>query len=366
MPSSAATEPDQTIMTTSNQCAVGPASQPLIEVKSLRVCFGPVAAPLVAVDDVSFQIASGEVLGIVGESGCGKTATARSIMGLYRSDPRCRVTGQVLFKGLDLVRISERQVQRLRGKEISMIFQDPLTCLNPLQRIGAQVAESLRAHTDLPASAIQARTVELLHLVGIPHPKERIDSYPHQFSGGMRQRVMIALAIACDPSLLIADEPTTALDVTTQMQILDLLARLRERTGMAMMLITHDFGVVAEVADRVLVMYAGQCVETGKVREIFRNPQHPYTSGLLASIPSADGPRLARLPSIKGSPPSLVGDRPTGCSFRIRCDYGQAQCLEAPPFQNRPRAPDHLTRCWLPNEQRAAAATSRPRDPGGA
>ncbi len=242
-----------------------------------------------------------------------------------------------------------------------MIFQDPLTCLNPLQRIGTQIAEVLRAHTDLSESAIRARTIELLHLVGIPHPKERIDSYPHQFSGGMRQRAMIAMAIACDPSLLIADEPTTALDVTTQLQILNLLARLRERTGMAVMLITHDFGVVAEVADRVLVMYAGQCVEAGEVREIFRNSQHPYTAGLLASIPSIDSRRSGRLPSIKGSPPSLAGARPAGCAFRLRCDYAQEQCLEAPSLQARTLAPDHLTRCWFPNETRTAgAAASQP------
>jgi oligopeptide/dipeptide ABC transporter ATP-binding protein len=333
---------------------------PLLEVKDLRVCFGSMTSPLVAVDLLSFQVAPGEVLGIVGESGCGKTATARSIIGLYRNDPRCRVAGQVLFKGIDLVSLSERRMQKVRGREISMIFQDPLTCLNPLQRIGTQLAEVLRVHTSLSAAEIRARTIELLHLVGIPQPNERIDAYPHQFSGGMQQRVMIALAIACSPSLLIADEPTTALDVTTQMQILTLLAGLRKRVGMAMILITHDFGVVAEVSDRVLVMYAGQCVEFGEVHKIFRNPQHPYTSGLLASIPSADTPRLSRLPSIRGSPPSIAGGRAKGCRFRTRCDYGQMQCLNAPPFWSSAHAEDHLVRCWLPNEQRTGnGATPR-------
>jgi peptide/nickel transport system ATP-binding protein len=335
-----------------------PGSAPLLDVRNLRVCFGPVASPLVAVDLLSFQVASGEVLGIVGESGCGKTATARSVIGLYRNDPRCRLAGQVLFKGIDLVGLSERRMQKIRGREISMIFQDPLTCLNPLQRIGTQLAEVLRAHMDLSAAAIRAHTVELLHQVGIPQPGEGIDAYPDQFSGGMRQRVMIALAIACNPSLLIADEPTTALDVTTQMQILTLLAGLRKRIGMAMMLITHDFGVVAEVADRVLVMYAGQCVESGEVHEIFRNPQHPYTSALLASIPSADMPRLSRLPFIKGSPPSIAGNRGTGCRFRSRCDYSQMQCLSAPPLRSRTHAQGHLTRCWLPNEQRTGARST--------
>jgi peptide/nickel transport system ATP-binding protein len=331
---------------------------PLIGISNLRVCFGSAAAPLVAVDDVSFQIAPGEVLGIVGESGCGKTAMARSVMGLSRSDPNCRVTGHVLFKGRDLVGLSERQMQEFRGKELSMIFQDPLTSLNPLQRIGTQVSEVLSVHTRLSAFAIRTRTVELLRLVGIPYPEERVDAYPHQFSGGMRQRVMIAIAIACNPSLLIADEPTTALDVTTQMQILNLLAKLRERIGMAIMLITHDFGVVAEVADRVLVMYSGQCVETGEVRDIFRNPQHPYTAGLLASIPSADSSRLARLPTINGSPPSLAHDPPVGCRFLPRCGLGQEQCLKAPLLENRTGTSNHLTRCWLPNEQRALATAN--------
>jgi peptide/nickel transport system ATP-binding protein len=325
-------------------------SPPLIEVSSLGVSFGRAAAPLIAVDDVSFHIAPGEVLGIVGESGCGKTAMARSVMGLSRFDPQCRVTGQVLFKGRDLLELSETEMRGVRGSELSMIFQDPLTSLNPLQRIGTQVGEILRVHMELSASAIRARTVGLLRLVGIPHPEERIDAYPHEFSGGMRQRVMIAIGIACNPSLLIADEPTTALDVTTQMQVLNLLSKLREEIGMAVMLITHDFGVVAEIADRVLVMYAGQCVETGEVHDIFRNPQHPYTAGLLASIPSADRSRLARLPTIKGSPPSLTRERVVGCKFLPRCELGQDQCLKAPLLENRIGTTNHLTRCWLPNE----------------
>ena len=331
------------------------ADQTLLEATDLRVTFGPPEAQVVAVDGVSFRLAPGEVLGIVGESGCGKTATARSVIGLNRADPRCRVTGQVQFRGRDLLGLSERQMRGVRGREIAMIFQDPLTSLNPLQRIGTQIGEVLRAHTDLSASAIVARTIELLRLVGIPHPEARIGAYPHQFSGGMRQRVMIALAIACDPALLIADEPTTALDVTMQMQILGLLARLRQRTGMAMILITHDFGVVAEVADRVLVMYAGQCVEAGEVGEIFRHPQHPYTAGLLASIPSAEQPRMRRLPAIRGTPPAPGRDRPAGCRFRPRCDHAAAPCLEPPALERHAAASDHLTRCWLPHRQLEAA-----------
>jgi oligopeptide/dipeptide ABC transporter ATP-binding protein len=335
--------------------------QALLEAKNLRVTFGPPEAPVVAVDCLSFRVAAGEVLGIVGESGCGKTATARSVIGLNRADPHCRVTGQVKFRGRDLLGLSERQMRGVRGREIAMIFQDPLTSLNPLQRIGTQIGEMLRAHTDFSESAIVARTIELLRLVGIPHPEVRIGAYPHQFSGGMRQRVMIAMAIACDPVLLIADEPTTALDVTMQMQILSLLVGLRRRTGMAMLLITHDFGVIAEVADRVMVMYAGQCVEAGEVGEIFRHPQHPYTAGLLASIPSAERPRLRRLPAIRGMAPAPGRDHPDGCRFRPRCDHAAAPCLKPPILERhapRPDHPgpghpgsDHQTRCWLPHQQ---------------
>ncbi len=324
--------------------------RPLLEVSDLRVTFG---AEVTAVDGVSFRLAPGEVLGVVGESGCGKTALARSVIGLNRTGPHCRVAGHVRFRDRDLIGLDERRLRAVRGREISMIFQDPLTSLNPLQRIGTQVREVLHAHLRLSRAAGRARAIELLRLVGIPHPEDRIDAYPHQFSGGMRQRVMIALAIACDPSLLIADEPTTALDVTTQMQILNLLADLRRRTGMAMILITHDFGVVAEVADRVLVMYAGRCVEAGDVGEIFRNPRHPYTAALLASIPSADSPRAARLPSIKGAPPSLAGDRPAGCTFRPRCEVARDRCLEEPDL---PADGVHQTRCWFPNPPAAARA----------
>jgi oligopeptide/dipeptide ABC transporter ATP-binding protein len=326
------------------------ASLPLVAVNELRVSFGAVEA----VDGVCFQLAPAEVLGIVGESGCGKTATARSVIGLNRSDPHCRVSGQVLFKGRDLIRLSERQLRTVRGREIAMIFQDPLSSLNPLHRIGTQVAEVLREHTDLSEAAIRARAVDLLRLVGIPQPEQRAQAFPHQFSGGMRQRAMIALAIACSPTLLIADEPTTALDVTTQMQILRLLRRLRDAQGMAIILITHDLGVVAEIADRVMVMYAGQCVETGEVAEIFHHPQHPYTAGLLASIPAADRPRVARMTAIRGAPPSLAAGRPDGCAFRPRCDHAQARCAEAPPLASRSAAPTHFARCWRPTDARAS------------
>jgi peptide/nickel transport system ATP-binding protein len=325
----------------------------LIEVRELKVSFGRTLNRMVAVDDVSFEIAPGEVLGIVGESGCGKTTLARSIIGLSRSDPHCHVSGSVLFKGRELLRLDDHRMRKLRGAEISMVFQDPLTSLNPLQRVGTQIQEVLRTHTDLSTSAMRARAIELLRLVGMPHPDDRIDAYPHQISGGMRQRVMIAIAIACNPSLLIADEPTTALDVTTQLQILNLLAELRDQTGMAVMLITHDFGVVAKVADKVLVMYSGQCVEAGRVRDIFGNPQHPYTAGLLASIPSVDRPRSVRLPAIKGSPPSLMQYRTPGCRFMARCNLRQERCLEAPALERLEENSDHLARCWLAHRDRA-------------
>lgn len=328
-------------------------TEPLLEVRDLRVSFmaGAVAGTLV--NDVSFSIKPGEVLCIVGESGCGKTVTARSIIGLNRLDPRFRLDGQIRFKGRNLLALSEREMRSVRGGEIAMIFQDPMSSLNPLQRIGTQIGEMIGAHGRLPQKAIRARVVELLRQVGIPNAESRFGDYPHQFSGGMRQRIMIALALACNPSLLIADEPTTALDVTTQKQILTLVAELIRTSGMAVVLITHDLGVVAEVADRVLVMYAGQCVEAGSVREIFRNPQHPYTAGLIASIPVANGPRQTRLASIPGSPPVLTKVQPTECPFRPRCTFAFDQCAAMPPLAQRVAEPQHLDRCWLTPEARA-------------
>jgi peptide/nickel transport system ATP-binding protein len=318
---------------------------PLLDVRGLSVRLARDGQSANLVDDVSFSLAAGEVLAIVGESGCGKTVTARSIIGLNRTDPRFALSGRIDLDGTDLMALDERQMRRVRGARIAMIFQDPMTSLNPLHRIGTQIGEALGTHTDLGSHAIRARTIELLAQVGIPNPGVRVDDFPHQFSGGMRQRAMIALALACGPALLIADEPTTALDVTTQKQILALLDSLRREYGMAVILITHDLGVVAGIADRVLVMYAGQCVEAGTVREVFHAPQHPYTAGLLASIPAANRTRSARLPSIRGAPPVLTEGRPAGCSFRPRCGYAFEACETAPPLAG----PPHLSRCWLPD-----------------
>ena len=326
----------------------------LLEVRDLRISLTAPGPGGVIVDGLSFAVAPGEVLGIVGESGCGKTVTARSIIGLNRFDGRFRLAGQMLYKGRDLLRLDEAQMRAVRGKEIAMIFQDPMTSLNPLQRIGTQIGEMLATHTDLSRQAIRERTIELLRQVRIPQAEERIDDYPHQFSGGMRQRAMIALALACSPSLLIADEPTTALDVTTQLQILDLIRTLQEQSGMAVILITHDLGVVAEACHRVLVMYAGQCVEWGDASAVFHAPQHPYTVGLLAAIPAAHRARMARLPSIRGTPPMLSGERPAGCAFRPRCDLARSQCLEMPGLEQRAGRPGHLDRCWLPSKPATA------------
>jgi peptide/nickel transport system ATP-binding protein len=328
----------------------------LLEVRDLDIAFGAVPPLLHAVDGVSFHLDAGEVLGMVGESGCGKTATARAIIGLNRTGKDCHVRGEVRFGGRDLLALDERAMRAVRGRQIGMIFQDPMSSLNPLHRVGAQIAEVLHEHTDLSSSTVRALVVELLRLAGIAQPEQRAHAYPHQFSGGMRQRAMIALAIACHPALLIADEPTTALDVTTQMQILRLLRRLKQSQGMAMLLITHDFGVVAECADRVMVMYAGQCVEAGAVADIFGAPRHPYTAGLLASIPSADRPRAVRMPAIRGAPPSLAGGRPEGCAFRPRCDHADARCLATPPLAPSGDAAGHLVRCWHPAAVRAEAA----------
>jgi oligopeptide/dipeptide ABC transporter ATP-binding protein len=333
-----------------------PAARPLLDVQGLSVRLTHEAAANL-VDDVSFSLRAGEVLCIVGESGCGKTVTARSIIGLNRNDPRFALSGRIDLDGVDLLALGEPQMRAVRGARIAMIFQDPMSSLNPLHRIGAQVGEALRAHTDLGRRAVRARTIDLLAQVGIPNPESRVDDYPHQFSGGMRQRAMIALALACNPSVLIADEPTTALDVTTQQQILLLIDRLRRQHGMAVVLITHDLGVVAGIADRVMVMYAGQCVEAGPVREVFHAPQHPYTAGLLASIPAANRARSERLPSIRGAPPVLSEGRPEGCAFRPRCDHAFDACGVPPVLAGD----DHLHRCWLDAAARASLAVASER-----
>jgi peptide/nickel transport system ATP-binding protein len=318
----------------------------LLAVRDLAVSFATDEGIVQAVDGVSFDLAAGEVLAVVGESGCGKSVTAMTLMGLTRS-PNARFEGSALYKGTELVSASEEELQRIRGAEIAMIFQDPMTSLNPVMKVGHQIIEQIQEHEGLPDAQARERTIELLERVGIPRARERVDSYPFEFSGGMRQRVMIAMALSCDPSILIADEPTTALDVTIQAQILERIRELREATGAAVILVTHDLGVVADIADRVAVMYAGRIVEEGTLDEIFYDPQHPYTWGLLGSITRVDRPRPERLPAIAGLPPSLA-DRPAGCHFRPRCPHEFGECVKTPPLEARiPGAPDHRDRCWL-------------------
>jgi peptide/nickel transport system ATP-binding protein/oligopeptide transport system ATP-binding protein len=326
-------------------------ADPLLSVKDLAVSFATEEGVVQAVDGVSFDLEAGEVLAVVGESGSGKSVTAMTLMGLTRS-PNARFEGTADYKGTELIGASEDELRRVRGAEIAMIFQDPMTSLNPVHKIGRQIVEQIQEHEGLPDQQARERTVELLERVGIPRARERVDNYPHEFSGGMRQRVMIALALSCNPSVLIADEPTTALDVTIQAQILQQMRDLREETGAAVILVTHDLGVVADIADRIAVMYAGRIVEEGTLDEIFYDPQHPYTWGLLGSITRVDKPRPERLPAIAGLPPSLA-NRPTGCHFRPRCPHEFAKCQEVPPLETRVQGqPDHRDRCWLGGEEK--------------
>jgi oligopeptide/dipeptide ABC transporter ATP-binding protein len=325
----------------------------LLEVEHLQVSFATDEGVVRAVDDVSFTLQQGEVLAIVGESGSGKSVTAMTLMGLTRS-PNARFDGSARLRGEELVTATDEALRRVRGREIAMIFQDPMTSLNPVYRIGDQIIEQIQAHEDVSKAEARDRVVELLERVGIPRARERVDGYPHEFSGGMRQRVMIAMALANDPAVLIADEPTTALDVTIQAQILGVIKDLRERTNAGVILVTHDLGVVADIADRIAVMYAGRVVEHGTLDEIFYDPQHPYTWGLLGSITRVDRPRPARLPSIPGLPPSLI-DRPQGCHFRPRCPHEFDRCQQVPNLvAPDPRHPGHADRCWLPLEQKRA------------
>jgi peptide/nickel transport system ATP-binding protein len=326
--------------------------EPLLAVEDLRVEFATEDGVVHAVDGVTFDLRPGEILGIVGESGSGKSVTAQTLMGLTRS-PNAAISGSVRFHDMDLVTATDEQLQTIRGREISMVFQDPMTSLNPVYRVGDQIIEQIEAHQDMPKGEAKGRAAELLGSVGIPNAKERVDDYPYEFSGGMRQRAMIAMALALEPRILIADEPTTALDVTIQAQIMQLIQNLNEERGLAVILITHDLGVIAEVADRVLVMYAGQIVEQGTVDEIFYDPQHPYTWGLLGSLTRLDRPRPKRLPQIGGSPPSLLA-LPQGCPFRPRCPHEFSKCPQLPPLEARlPDAPKHCDRCWLgPEEKR--------------
>ena len=299
-----------------------------------------------AVDGVSFELAAGETLGIVGESGCGKTVMSLSILRLIPEPPGHILPGSFIeFEGTNLLTLPPRELRAVRGNRIAMVFQEPMTSLNPVLPVGAQVAEAALVHQKLSRADARMRTIDLLRLVGIPDPETRVDDYPHQLSGGMRQRVMIAMALICHPQILIADEPTTALDVTIQAQILDLLGRLRRELNMAVLLITHDLGVVAGSADRVVVMYAGQVVETAATRALFATPQHPYTEGLLASIPRLDQPR-ERLRSIPGSVPPATA-WPAGCRFHPRCPYAWDKCRTEEPPLLETGTPGHSARCWL-------------------
>ncbi len=320
---------------------------PLLEIQGLKTHFKTDDGWLHAVDGVDLSIDRGETVGVVGESGCGKSVTAKTVMKLIDMPPGRIAAGRVLWKGRDLVPLPPQAMRRIRAKEISIIFQEPMTSLNPVFTVGEQIAESLRLHEGLSRRAALDRAVQMLELVRIPTPERRVRDYPHQFSGGMRQRVMIAIALACKPQLVIADEPTTALDVTIQAQILELLARLKDEMGMAVMLITHAMGVVAEVAQRVVVMYAGKVVEEAPVKELFAHPRHPYTQGLIRSIPriDLDATHKTRLEAIPGTVPRLI-DPPEGCRFAPRCKHAVPACLQAtPPL--REAASGHRVACIL-------------------
>ena len=319
--------------------------QSILEVRDLRVSFSTYAGEVKAVRDVSFDLRRGETLAIVGESGSGKSVTAKSIMRLLPEANTLIKGGEILFEEQDILKLSEQQMQKIRGSKIAMVFQDPMTSLDPTMKIERQITESLKIHLGLSGQRARERAVELLTLVGISNPEDRIKQYPHQFSGGMRQRVVIAIALACDPQILIADEPTTALDVTIQAQILELLRELQERLGMSVILITHDLGVVAHTAHRVAVMYAGKVVETGTLREIFYDPQMPYTWGLLASIPLPTADRGQELIPIPGSPPDML-DPPKGCPFTARCPYSMRVCADEVP-EYTTFSPEHKAACWL-------------------
>jgi oligopeptide/dipeptide ABC transporter ATP-binding protein len=328
----------------------------LLDVRGLRTHFHTSAGVIRAVDGVSWDVRRGETVALVGESGCGKSVSALSVMRLV-ARPAGRIeAGEIIFKGRDLLALSEEEMRHVRGREIGMIFQEPMTSLNPVLTIGRQLTEPLEIHLGMSRAESQARAVELLSLVGIPDGARRLRQFPHQFSGGMRQRIMIAMALACNPALILADEPTTALDVTIQAQILELMKSLSRRLGVAILMITHNLGVVARYADRVNVMYAGKIVERATARETYANPRHPYTLGLLRSVPRLDEPRRAKLQPISGQPPDL-SRLPPGCSFAPRCAYVVERCRhEIPPLD--PVSADHLSACWLARELPTAKAAA--------
>ena len=317
----------------------------LMEIRGLTTRFDIDEGVVHAVNGISYTMEAGETLGVVGESGCGKSVHALSIMRLIPIPPGRIEAGEVWFDGRDLLQLSDEEMRRVRGAEIAMVFQDPMTSLNPVYTVGSQIEEALRLHQGMTQAEARQRAEELLAMVGIPEAKQRLDDYPHQFSGGMRQRAMIAMALSCDPKLLIADEPTTALDVTIQAQIVDLVKRLQERLGMAVMWITHDLGLVAELAKNINVMYAGYIVEQGSVRDIYKQPRHPYTIGLLGSLPRLDEAPGTKLVSIPGLPPDLVA-LPRGCPFAARCIYRLDACEEAMPPLEHTDGEKHLVACW--------------------
>ncbi|MCA3509586.1 MAG: ABC transporter ATP-binding protein [Rhodobacter sp.] len=324
-------------------------AEPVLDVRGLKTVFRTREGDVHAVNSVSFHLRPGELLGVVGESGSGKSVTMMSLIGLLPSPPAQVQAGQVLLDGKDILHVGNTQLQSIRGARIGFIFQDPMTSLNPVFTVGNQIMEPLRRHMGLTKAQAQARAAELLDLVGIPDAKKRLSGYPHQFSGGMRQRVMIAMALACDPRVLIADEPTTALDVTIQAQILELVRDLRRKLGMAIIWITHDLGVIAGIADRVMVMYAGQVVEQAPVKELFTRPRHPYTRALLKTIPRLGGPRGDRLQVIEGQPPILMA-APAACPFAPRCAHAFGRCLHENP-QRRPVGLGHDVAChWAAGE----------------
>ena len=321
-----------------------PASEHLLEVKNLTTHFYTEEGVVYAVNGISYTLDEGGTLGVVGESGCGKSVHALSIMRLIPIPPGRIETGEVLLRDRDLLKVSEEEMRHVRGAQIAMVFQDPMTSLNPVLTVGFQIMEALKLHQGMNDKEARERAAELLALVGIPEALQRLDDYPHQFSGGMRQRAMTAMALSCNPLILIADEPTTSLDVTIQAQIIDLVKRLQDRLGMAVIWITHDLGVVAGLAERVNVMYAGSIIESGPVKEIYGNPHHPYTVGLLGSLPRPDEPPGTKLFSVRGEPPDLLG-LPEGCPFTPRCDYAVERCHhEMPPLE--PTEPGHLVACW--------------------
>jgi peptide/nickel transport system ATP-binding protein len=325
----------------------------LIQVKNLQTSFFTPEGEVRAIDGVSFEIAEGKTLGLVGESGCGKSVTSLSIMRLISSPPGKIVGGEIIYRGRDLLKLNNEEMRRIRGNEISMIFQEPMTSLNPVFTVGNQIGEAIRLHQGLGKKETRQKTIEMLRLVKIADPESRVDAYPHQLSGGMRQRVMIAMALSCNPSLLIADEPTTALDVTIQAQILELMKELQQKFGMALLLITHDLGVVAEQADEVAIMYAGKIVEHANTQAIFGRPFHPYTVGLLNSLPGARGKKKKRLAAIPGMVPSPL-HLPGGCRFRDRCPKAQGACADAEP-RLLEKESGHFVACYFPEtEQRHA------------